>query len=245
VIVLHDVNIAALTGCDVDKIKTLARGENTIAKVFASTTPVTPVWIAYTSNERLFKHTLFSSGPKLSQTLLSHADDSVHKKKVSQENLEAVRARFLELNVHATPRQDQKDLDTCGSFDRDHMILGCFDRALLLLEKYEPDDFHSAHLPAYIVSALNKHLEAMESTMCCRGATTQADDTILETSLSAAAATADDAAAVADNADNADNADADAEAEAVAEAFAAPPDCPSEHRKRLALVREKFNVQLY
>lgn len=138
-----------------------------MTKVFASTASVCPMWIFYSSNERLFKHVVPKTGAGLSQTQLSHAEESVSKKKVSPENLEAVRARFLEMNVHKTPRQDQADLDACGTFSRDHFILGCFDRALATLEKYTPAHFHSAHLPAYIVSALTKNLGHMEAVMCC------------------------------------------------------------------------------
>lgn len=151
-------------------LQSLARTENTITKVYASTAAVTPMWVAYSSNERLFKHVVPASVKGMSQTLFSHADESVSKKKVSSENLEAVRARFLELNVHKTPVQDQRDLDICGTFDREHLILGCFDRALELLEKYTPSHFHSAHLPAYIVSSLTKNVDFLETVMCSAGA---------------------------------------------------------------------------
>ena len=163
----HDINIASLTGVDLERVKSLARTENTVTKVFASTASVCPMWIFYSSNERLFKHTVPKTGTGLSQNQFSHAEESVNKKKVSPENLEAVRARFLEMNVHKTPHQDQADLDACGTFSRDHFILGCFDRALETLEKYTPAHFHSAHLPAYIVSALTKNLNSMEIIMCC------------------------------------------------------------------------------
>jgi hypothetical protein len=166
VIVFHDINIASLTGVDLERVKSLARTENTVTKIFASTAAVCPMWIFYSSNERLFKHSVPKTGTGLSQTQFSHAEESINKKKVSPENLEAVRARFLEMNVHKTPRQDQVDLDTCGTFSRDHFILGCFDRALDTLEKYSPAHFHSAHLPAYIVSALHKNLDSMETVMC-------------------------------------------------------------------------------
>jgi len=219
IIVLHDVNIAALTGFDVDKLKTLARGENTVCKVFASTASVTPVWVAYTSNERLFKHTIPAVGNKLPQVLNSHADETVAKRKVSLENMEAVRARFLEANVHTAPKQLQRDLDTCGSFSRDHLILGCFDRALETLEKYSPDEFHSAHLPAYIVSALAKNLDRMESTMCC----------------SPVNASSSDVAAPVAAASPIPEEPMDKEA----------PDCSHQHRKRVEMARQKFGVTLY
>jgi hypothetical protein len=51
-------------------------------------------------------------------------------------------------------------------FGRDHLILGCFERALSTLEKYHPGDFHSAFLACYVVSSLTKHLSFMEDVMC-------------------------------------------------------------------------------
>lgn len=145
----------------------MARTENCIAKSFASTTTVVPVFVAYTSNERLFKHTIPSPNSlNHYQTLDSHADESVTKKRVSAENLLAIRSRFLEAFVHKTPYQAQEDLDACQTFGRDHFILGCFDRALETLEKYTASDFHSLFLPSYILSALNKNLHLVESVMC-------------------------------------------------------------------------------
>lgn len=127
------------------------------------------MWVFFTSNERLFRHTLSASasgGRGFSQNHHSHADEILAKKKVSVENLEAVRARFIELYVHEKPFQSQSDLDAAGNFSRSHFILGTYDRALRLLERYEPADFHSAHLPAYVVSALVKHADRMEEIMC-------------------------------------------------------------------------------
>jgi hypothetical protein len=128
------------------------------------------MWVFLTSNERLFRHTLpasaCGSGRGFSQSHPSHADEILAKKKVSVENLEAVRARFIELYVHEKPFQSQNDLDAAGNFSRSHFILGTFDRALRLLEHYQLTDFHSAHLSAYVVSALVKHVDRMEEVMC-------------------------------------------------------------------------------
>jgi hypothetical protein len=167
-IVFHDINIATLTGVDLERVKSLARTENTVAKVHSSTTTVSPMFVFYTSNERLFRHVIPASmsGTGLSCSFSSQADGVPGKKRVSEENLEAVRARFLELMVFRIPQQDQRDLDNCGTFSREHFILGTYDRALDLLEKYGPSDFHSPHLPAYVTSALLKNLDIMEQVMC-------------------------------------------------------------------------------
>ena len=167
-IVFHDINIATLTGVDLERVKSLARTENTVAKVHSSTTTVSPMFVFYTSNERLFRHVIPASmsGTGLSCSFSSQADGVPGKKRVSEENLEAVCARFLELMVFRIPQQDQCDLDNCGTFSREHFILGTYDRALDLLEKYGPSDFHSPHLPAYVTSALLKNLDIMEQVMC-------------------------------------------------------------------------------
>lgn len=125
-----------------------------------------PVFVVYTSNERLFKHFIPAhlTASKLADTHRSELDEG--KRKVSADNLEAVRARFLEMYCFKTPKQDPQDLERAGNFERSHFILGTFDRAMSLLETYAPADFHTPHLSAYILSALGKNLPMMESTMC-------------------------------------------------------------------------------
>lgn len=122
--------------------------------------------MVYTSNERLFKHFIPAhlTSTKLADTHRSELDEG--KKKVSADNLEAIRARFLEMYCFKTPTQDPQDLERCGSFERSHFILGTFDRAMTLLETYAPSDFHTPHLPAYILSSLAKNLSFMETVMC-------------------------------------------------------------------------------
>ena len=93
------------------------------------------------------------------------------KKRVSDENLEAVKARFLEMYVYKAPPQTKQDLEQACTFSRNHFIHGTFDRALLLLEKYPVKAFHSLHLPAYVLSGLTKNVDMMESVMCDQGCT--------------------------------------------------------------------------
>lgn len=94
---------------------------------------------------------------------------------VSAENLEAIRSRFLEMYCFNTPKQEQKDLDAAGTFTRENFICGMFDRALETLERYSPEDFHSLYLPAYVVSALCKNLDQVEEIMCCSGEEKEAE----------------------------------------------------------------------
>lgn len=154
-----------------ERVKSLARTENTVTKIYASTATVSPMFVFYTSNERLFKHAVSAalSGTCLPRTFLSQADDASQggkKPRVSPENLEAVRARFLEMFVFKAPKQDKSDLESGCPFVREDFILAMTDRAIETLEKYRPSDFHSAHLPAYVVSALVKNVDFFERVMC-------------------------------------------------------------------------------
>lgn len=158
------------------QVKSLARSENTVTKVFANTTTVSPMHIFYTSNEKLFKHKIPSSMSRsgFSLSYWSQADSAAanpsqvkKRQTVSAENLEAIRSRFLEMYCFNTPKQEQKDLDAAGTFTRENFICGMFDRALETLERYSPDSFHSLYLPAYVISALCKNLDLVEEIMCC------------------------------------------------------------------------------
>ncbi len=163
-VVFHDINIATLVGTDVERVKSLARSETTVVKIHSSTSTVSPMFVFYTSNERLFRHNISGLGG-MTRSLPSQVETS-GRKRISPENLEAVRARFIEMLVHKTPKQNPSDLERCGTFERQHFILGTFNRALTTLEKYTMGDFHSLHLPAYVLSGLSKNLALMEDVMC-------------------------------------------------------------------------------
>lgn len=163
----HDINIATLVGVDVERVKSLARSETTVVKIHSSTSTVSPMFVFYTSNERLFRHVIPAKNSSTGlQQCFSSQVEMTGKKRTSPENLEAVRARFLELFVHKTPKQLPSDLERVGTFERHHFILGTFDKALALLEKYNVNDFHSLYLPAYVLSGLVKNYSMMETAMC-------------------------------------------------------------------------------
>jgi len=173
----NDGMIELTHGSSSFQVKSLARSENPIAKIHSSTTALSPMFVMYTSNERLFKHTVPAPirGTSFGQTFLSQVE-TANKKPVSPENIEAVRARFLEMFVYKTPRQDPRDLEMCSTFSREHFILGAYPKALDLLDKYAPGDFHSAYLPAYVLSALAKHAEFYAATMIQEQSSSPASD---------------------------------------------------------------------
>lgn len=164
----HDINIATLVGSDVERVKSLARSETTVVKIHSSTSTVSPMFVFYTSNERLFRHRIPAkfSETRLPQTLESQVETS-GRKRISSDNLDAIRNRFIEMLIHKTPKQDPLDLERCNTFERQHFILGTFDRALTTLEKYSVKDFHSQYLPAYVLSGLSKNLAQLETDLCC------------------------------------------------------------------------------
>jgi hypothetical protein len=79
------------------------------------------------------------------------------KPRVSSEDLGAIQNRFLELYVHAKPFQEEAHINLNETFDRFHFIVGTFERAISILEKYSPSDFHSSHLYGYVIGALKKN----------------------------------------------------------------------------------------
>ena len=154
-------------GSDVERVKSLARSETTVVKIHSSTSTVSPMFVFYTSNERLFRHRIPAkfSESKLPLTLESQVE-TTGRKRISTDNLDAIRNRFIEMLIHKTPKQDPLDLERCNTFERHHFILGTFDRALATLEKYNVKDFHSPYLPAYVLSGLTKNLAQMEVDIC-------------------------------------------------------------------------------
>ena len=81
---------------------------------------------------------------------------------MNPENVAAIKNRFLELFVFRRPAQDERDLELCDCFNRKHFIVGTHQRALDLLEKYQPGDFHGPALYAYVISALGKNASLVE-----------------------------------------------------------------------------------
>ncbi len=88
-------------------------------------------------------------------------------KKVSAENLAAVKNRFIEMFIYQIPSYDKRDLAIARreSFDWSHFIVGTFIWALETLERYSLVDFHSEHLQNYVIGALQKNSMYYEEVM--------------------------------------------------------------------------------
>ena len=136
-------------------------------KCFASTTSVAPMFVFISSNERLFTYKIPANQSSTGLPLIyqSHADLCI-KKKMSKENLTALKSRFLELFACRAPVQEKTDLERAGNFSRHHFILGCFEKAIQCLDKYKPEQFYSVYLFTYVLAGLRKNLDFYEENMC-------------------------------------------------------------------------------
>ena len=168
VLLFHDIPVHTLvSGKDVEKIKTIARTETTVAKVHSSTITLPPLFLFYSSNERLLTHEFM---PDKSRPLLNwrHYGSQALKtgqKRVSQEHLTAVQNRFIEVFVRERPQLDVDCLPTSGGFQRMHGVLGLFERVMSILDKYEAKDFHSPYLYLYALKAMCRYSSLYSITM--------------------------------------------------------------------------------
>ena len=160
VLLFHDIPINTLVrGKDVEKIKTIARTEPTEAKIHSRTTPLPPLFLFYSSNERLMTHEFLPDKSKAMLNWRFYGSQALKpgSKRVSNEHLTAVQNRFIEAYVRERPKLDSKCLPSSGGFQRLHGVLGLFERILSTLEKYEQKDFHSPYLYLYALKAMCRY----------------------------------------------------------------------------------------
>ena len=162
---LHDIDLKTLTGSkDTEKFKTISRTESTVAKVHSSTVCLPPLFLLYTSNQRLMSHTFPSSSAGkthlLSNTYLSQANDPRGTRK---EAISALQNRFLEAYCRRKPPLDVGCLPRSGTFQRVHFIVGLYSRILAILEHQKADDFYSPALYLYALMGLASNAELMKT----------------------------------------------------------------------------------
>lgn len=175
-------------GIDRDLVKTLARGEATQAKVHGSTVAVPSMHLFYSSNTKMFTHhqvqmqqmqqqklqqSLFPLplsphlAPKRSKVDTTQFINKTFKADIAvvhannpnhMLHLDAMRYRFLECFCSEKPPIDTSLLPRNGSFHRNHMVLGIYERVMDLLENvYKP--CHFKEMPAlaeYVITGLAK-----------------------------------------------------------------------------------------
>lgn len=154
VLFFHDVDVKTfIYSRDRDIIKTICRSEPTVVKVHSSITSVPPVHIFYTSNTNLFNHAV-QGGNVFTSTV--NSDIVVDSK--NKEHVNSMRHRFLECYCHSRPPLDPNWFPECGVFQRQHMILGLFERIVAIMDFYPgPDSFYKSVQPHYILGALAKN----------------------------------------------------------------------------------------
>ena len=156
VLMFHDISIRTLAiSKDSEKIKTIARTEPTVTKIHSTVYTLQPLFLFYSSNERLLTHKFSTdtNGNKFSRIYPSQVNE-VGKKRASEESLLAIQNRFIEAFVRQPPPLNARDLPQCGGFQRMHAILGLFKRIIKILLNYSARDFYSPVLIQYVIQGL-------------------------------------------------------------------------------------------
>jgi hypothetical protein len=159
VLAFIDIPIKTLVdGKDVEKIKAIARTEIAVAKVHSATYTIPPVFLFYSSNERLMHHE-FDNSPEAFIRWRTYGSQIVQtgRKPIPTEHINAIQNRFIELFVREKPQVDEKYVPKCGIFQRIHGVLGMFPRILTILDKYNTKDFHSPYLYLYALRAMARY----------------------------------------------------------------------------------------
>lgn len=151
VLMFHDIAIRTLVmSKDADKIKTIARTEPTVSKVYSTVVTLPPMFVFYSSNERLLNHKFTGNFTRIYASQVFEPG----KKRVSDESLLAIQNRFIEAFVKSPPPLCLQDLPQSGGFQRIHAILGLFKRILWILQNYKREDFYSIVLVQYVLHGL-------------------------------------------------------------------------------------------
>lgn len=161
ILLFHDIDIRTLAmSRDTEKIKTIARTEPTSSKVHSGTITLPPLFLFYSSNERLMNHRFNGARQSLMQPkVYSSQVNVVGKKKCHEENLVAIQNRFIEAFVRSAPPLDVNDLPRSGGFQRMHGVLGIYDRVIQIMQHYQPADVFSPVLTQYVLHGLVKNVQ--------------------------------------------------------------------------------------
>ena len=169
-LMFQDVSIRTLAmSKDTEKIKTIARTEPTVTKIHSTTYTLPPLFLFYSSNERLMSHKFDNPPPDKKNfcRLYPSQVNSPGKKQVSDELLLAVQNRFIEAFVREAPPLNQADLPQSGGFQQTHAILGMFKRVIGLMHHYQPTDFYSPVLIQYVLQGLCANCKLHTEVMNC------------------------------------------------------------------------------
>lgn len=155
ILLFHDIDIRTLAvSKDTEKIKTIARTEPTVSKVHSTVITLPPLFLFYSSNERLMSHRFNNSIQTMQPKVYPSQVNVLGKKRCSDENLSAIQNRFIEAFVRSPPPLDLDALPRSGGFQRIHGVLGMYDRVVGILQQYQPTDLFSPVLAKYVLHGL-------------------------------------------------------------------------------------------
>lgn len=161
VLMFHDINVRTLAlSKDTEKIKTIARTEPTVSKVHGNVITLPPLFLFYSSNERLMSHRFSPTATLMQSRFYPSQVNAEGKKKCSDENLAAIQNRFIEAFVRSQPPLDVNDLPRSGGFQRIHGVLGMYNRVIEILQQLEKKDIFSLVLIKYVLNGLAVNVES-------------------------------------------------------------------------------------
>ena len=155
ILMLRDAILSNVFGPDLNAVKMACRGEAFSAKTHGATELVGAAFVLISSNERLNKFS-FPSKTFMMDIYDSHVNYP-GTKKIRDEHVDAIRARFLEVFVRKRCRQRIEDLREASGFRKSHLVVALYDTVLTLLSNYDPADFASKHFYLYALSGLAKN----------------------------------------------------------------------------------------
>lgn len=155
ILMLRDAVLSNVFGADLNAVKMACRGEAFSAKTHGSTELVGAAFVLVSSNERLNKFS-FPTKTFMMDIYDSHVNQP-GTKKIREEHVDAIRARFLEVFIRKRCPQQIEDLREANGFRKVHLVLALYDTVRLLLALYRPADFASKHFYLYALSGLAKN----------------------------------------------------------------------------------------
>jgi hypothetical protein len=139
----------------------MARGEAITTKIHSRTNVIPPMFHFITSNRQLNDHKFKERARNTVKFNTTHESCVGPSKNISQEDINAVRNRYIEAFVRQRPVIPASALPACGSFNQRHMIIGLFRQIIKILSGYEKEQFVSDYLYLYPICGLAKNVHLM------------------------------------------------------------------------------------
>ena len=162
VIGYHDIQLKRLLcQTEIEKIKSLTRGEPISGKIHSKTKMIQPMHIVISSNQKINLHRFKTPKQDGFMARTIYKSDLASSKTVFEADLEALRYRFLEIYLRDRPKIPEEAIPTCGMFSRNDAIKGLMPLVIEILQKYKKEDFASEFLFLYCLVGACKNLNLM------------------------------------------------------------------------------------